>query len=121
MSTHDITKLPKWAQSRIKVLEHDLATYKRRFQRTVDGDTEVFLRAGAFEDDIPLPPKSHVLFKLGGDREIEVRVEQNDDAGFDALYVYAFGFSTRLLFAPRSTNTAYLYNLDLRDMKEKTT
>jgi hypothetical protein len=56
MQKRDVTKLPKWAQDRIAILERDLASAQEKLGAIGRGETlsRAALRVGIRYDDVPL-------------------------------------------------------------------
>ena len=93
---HDITKLPKWAQQRIKYAEQTASEALEREKRTVEGDTNVWIDKGYRRDRQPLPEHTRILFELE-DGSISVSVEDGK--------VYVMAIHGGLSVYPRSSNT----------------
>jgi len=113
MSERDLARLPKWARDRISLLERELASARKENRLMVEGETNVWIDS---IEPVPLPPDSRIRFDLPGGQEIQIRAETMDHeaGGIGRLVVYCARKDYRLLFAPGSTNTGYLYNLDPR-------
>ena len=74
----DISKLPKWAQRDIQVLEANLRSARRKLKEIAgEGETEVYLQQH-MENDIPLPAGSQIRFMVPG------RGQPNDRHHIDA-------------------------------------
>ncbi len=94
MRPNDTTKLPKWAQSRISVLERDLA-YER--ERLMEGpeDSNTFADPYATAPR-PLGKDTHIEFRLDGGK-VSARIENGN------LFLLASG--GRVKIQPHSSNT----------------
>jgi hypothetical protein len=83
----DVTKLPKWAQDRIRFAESQLENFKKKQQEAAAGKTEVFaLDSGYRGEPVGLPAGSRVAFQLAEDigkfpeiNGITVRVNQENN------------------------------------------
>jgi hypothetical protein len=72
-SSRDVTKLPKWAQDHITVLERDLAHWKAKASDGPEG-ADTFVRYYG-TDDKPLGTEPTILFVLDG-REAGLQVRK---------------------------------------------
>ncbi len=106
--THDVTKLPKWAQSEINRLERDLEAAREQNRLQVEGETEVFIHD--YPDNHPLPPNTTISFELDGER-IDVDVREHH-SGQKALYLYVYGGTGSLGFASGASNTGWAFVWD---------
>ena len=62
--SHDVTKLPKWAQSRIRALEADVEGWKEEAHRAgVDGDSPIYIHRYGNEK-IALPPNAVISYDV---------------------------------------------------------
>ena len=104
----DVSRLPKWAQSRIKVLEQRLAGCKNDLRAIIGGHDETNTSLVRFVDmqDLPLPNNTRVKFILQ-QGEIEI------DASKGYLYVYAssLGLGGELVVAPSVSNVVQIHLL----------
>lgn len=66
MGSQDISKLPKWVQSRIEAAERSAEYWREKIQAGERGDTEVWVQYYP-RDDVGLPPGSRISFKLFDD------------------------------------------------------
>ncbi len=98
---HDVSRLPKWAQDRIRVLEIDKARWKQSAQQVADGESNVYLRdyTGDGEFRRALPQNSHVIFVVE-DGSIEVGFR---DGTLD-VRTEGLGANQRLAVFPVSSN-----------------
>ena len=97
----DITKLPKWAQSRIQRLERDIAFYQERLAEGPE-NSDTFAEPYATPPR-PLGRETTVELRLGDNGEaIHVRTER-DTRGRRSVYVY--GSNMHLSVQPLSSNT----------------
>ena len=97
----DLSRLPKWAQNRISVLEMRLDESAAR-TRQMDGleETNVYMDGGIGEDR-RLPKDTRILFKLPGRMsDLYCRIDKG------RLYVQSNGSSVRI--APSSGNSFYV-------------
>jgi len=101
MKTHDISKLPKWAEQEILLLTSNLEYYKNK-AKEIKGEkkTDTYLSQG-INEPLPLPNNSHVIFVINSSRsittqQIQVRVVDNgiEISGCD-----------RLVIKPHASNT----------------
>ncbi len=106
--TRDVTKLPQWAQNRIKQLEGNVRYHKERADRADAGDTTVWIQrhgAGVANADIPLIPDSTICFYLDGE-ERQIQFYQAEEDGEQVIEVYGVSrqFSEGLSIYPRADN-----------------
>lgn len=121
----DISKLPKWAQRHIEVLEKNLRFAKEQNRLQVEGKTDVFLLnygQGASYNNIPLPPDSTIVFDLGGPEhrtELHARVVErvHEAGGVKKLEIMASGEPHHIIVESQSGNVITVANLDLRNME----
>lgn len=73
----DISKLPKWAQQRISILERRLNHLESVQRRVQEGDTDTWLHPWG-EDKEPLPPGTPILFLLSVEPYQSVRAYMKD-------------------------------------------
>jgi hypothetical protein len=100
-TVEDISRLPKWAQTKIRVLEMRLEESAARI-RQIDGleETNVFMDGGMGEDR-RLPKDTRILFKLPGRMSsLYCRIDKG------RLYVQSAGASVRI--APASANSFHV-------------
>ena len=100
--SHDVTKLPKWAQSRIQTAERNVADLQRDAVAMHDGESEVVIERYG-EDSIYLPPETTITFHVyGGKVDVRVRDEK--------LTVMGRGqsISDGLSIQPSSSNVLYV-------------
>lgn len=74
---NDVTKLPKWAQDRIKQLEGSVAHYKTKAYQVEEGETNVWV--SWLMETYYLPEDSIVMFKLKDGQTMEVRHDEFRD------------------------------------------
>lgn len=119
MPDHDIAKLPKWAQTRIRKLEADLASMDRKLSLMTKGETEVamlgYARDSAQRQDTYLPPGSIIVFRLGNGREIHAKVRPLGKHR-QVLELHASGSRHRLNITPWSSNVAIVANEEIEDL-----
>jgi hypothetical protein len=109
--THDVTKLPKWAQRRIETLETQLEQVREANRLQVEGETDIWIQDYS-RGDRPLPVNSTIRFDLGDD-EIDISVRDHS-SGRPALYVYVPGSRKYPVYASGSSNTGWIVLLDSR-------
>lgn len=87
----DVTKLPKWAQEKIRLLEMRLAEARAENTEIAEGNTDTFVEGRLGLPDKYLPNRTEVTFRIGPDRRnvIRVRNEKNHIYinGDDALMI----------------------------------
>jgi hypothetical protein len=85
MQTHDITKLPQWAQEHIERLAHLAAYWEGKYQRQQAGDTEAWYDMGhGMDTKQPLPPGSTLICRVP-DGEVRMHARKG------MVEVFAFG------------------------------
>lgn len=101
---YDVTNLPKWAQSRISVLERNVEHWKAKaYQASVEGDTDTYLEpySDMHSQGQPLPEGSTVRFRMGEGIGHYIDVRKRDDI----IEVHS---GERLGVLPQSSNYLYL-------------
>ena len=103
-SAGDVTRLPKWAQRRIEVLERALAYERAKLAQGPEGSM-------AFADPHseaprPLGPRPHIRFLVGETlrgryQEIDISLADRQPDGIRRLQIMG---SDSILVCPRSTN-----------------
>jgi len=91
MTTHDISKLPKWAQNRIENLEREVESFPPVKSRTQARNTDVFLQS-LVRGNTPMPQFTKFVFEFGdtpGDQSITVG--KSERAQMDVLEIYGSG------------------------------
>ena len=91
----DLTKLPKWAQRKIEALRRDVEHWKRIAQQRVgEGETDTFVWQPVDGDDIPLPKRAAIEFRLTERSRVRVFIREDRDGdrvldvcGSDPLHV----------------------------------
>jgi hypothetical protein len=81
----DTSKLPKWAQEYIRILEakaeSDIEHYRQKMaELSGDAATNTFIDQGYNEVDIPLEKDARIKILLGGDRDY-LTIHHNDRGG----------------------------------------
>ncbi len=87
---NDVTRLPRWAQDRIRIAEMRLREARAEIETLfVTKDTDTFWAEG-IDPEKPLPKGGRVRFYLGTYQHIDVRIEEGriDVNGSDTLVVY---------------------------------
>ena len=87
---NDVTKLPIWAQGRIRIAEMRLREAEEKINTLfVTKDTDTFWAEG-IDPMKPLPKGGRVRFCLGPRQHIDVRIEEGriDVNGSDTVVVY---------------------------------
>ena len=76
-----ISRLPKWAQSHIGVLERDNKSFRDRDEAMETGDTNTWREDIFPEPDIALPPDSQIIFlcKNEDGRIVSIKARAHDD------------------------------------------
>lgn len=107
--SHDVTRLPKWAQGRIAQAEQSARYWREKMTFADSGDTEVFIRRFGV-GNIGLPPESMVSFMVTNDDETTGRfdVRLGEDQRLEVIGVGAVGLSDQVRVIPRSTNLFYV-------------
>lgn len=102
----DVTKLPKWAQQRISMLERDNQALRdeRRGNWSDGGETEVLILH--YPESIPLPQGSRIHFQL---KEGGIQVSVRGDGDHIEVYGMAGG---RLSVMPSSSNVVRIKVVD---------
>ncbi len=113
MKQHNVASLPKWAQSRIEVLENSVARWKKVQAEVAEGDSDIFVEdRSSFldEDDTALPRETSIRFVFDKDKNTirhgrpgEIRVHFREDARGKRLEISAR--DGRLVIHPVVTNT----------------
>ena len=104
--SHDVTKLPKWAQSRIQTAERNVADLQRDAVAMHDGESEVVIERYG-EDSIYLPPETTITFHVyGGKVDVSVRDEKLTVMG--RVMGRGQSMSDGLLIQPSSSNVVYV-------------
>ena len=106
--SHDITKLPKWAQSRIEVAERNADYWKAQVFEMEEGDTNVFQQdyTGDPPHRKPLARDTTIIF-ITEDSEITVGFRD------DRLQVMSgYGRKTRLAIGPLSSNLIEVWGIE---------
>lgn len=101
MPEGDVSKLPKWAQQRIDVLEQNIDAWKRRALAGPD-DADTF--AMHLGEQAPLGSGTTVRFVLGDDPRYGIRGRMEVDCRVDRGELYVYGGSHGLSVLPWSTN-----------------
>ena len=109
MTAEQIAKLPKWAQSRISVLEANLA-YERAENAVISaGESNTWIEANepTFGTRIYLPPNAMVCFKLRNGDEVSAYVRRDSrDDHCGKLDINSKSGS--ILVEPRAANSVYI-------------
>ena len=93
----NLSKLPKWAQERIRVLEMRLQESQATIKAMFPGSISNVLWRG--ENHYPLPPNSSIRFFLAG-KIVDVRIDE------EKLYIN--GSLLHLNVKPVATNAIYV-------------
>lgn len=114
MKQHDVTKLPKWAQDRMRVLERDIDHYKQVAYDTGHGDTDIYIRRG-LDERYYLPRYSKITFVIDEDKGERITVGKTESWAFgQSVQIMAEGASSTLLSHPQSGNVMIVTNKDVR-------
>lgn len=77
-SERDSSKLPKWAQTKIEVLEKDVEWHRRRLAEALggpeDSNTYIDTYTDINERKLNLPNDSRVVFRLPNGHQLEARL-----------------------------------------------
>ena len=103
---NDITKLPKWAQAKISVLEANVEHYKKAALEMESGESNVYQRDYASwpEDRRPIKRDSHILFVAEDGTEFDVGFRDDE---FEVT-LGARSVKDRLAIKPRSSNVVVI-------------
>jgi hypothetical protein len=102
---HDLTKLPKWAQTLIAVLESDIRYLKAKVEAGPE-NSNTFADPHA-DPPRPLGQSPNIQFMLGRDdlrQYIQARIQQDHNG---TPYVYIMGGDS-IVIEPQSSNTVRL-------------
>lgn len=107
-TNEDITRLPKWAQQRIEVLERDKEHWKQKAAKVEGLKPEtpgIFIRNGINEDFPVALDTETIRFVLSARHSIDVRIEHGYGDDEPYLYVMATGSAgDGLVVGPQSSN-----------------
>jgi len=110
VNSYDVAKLPKWAQSRIRVLENSVQYYK---DKMLQGDQP----GGAIRAHVAhgvvrgLPDETEIEFTMSDGSQ--VRVSLTDDDSIELMHVYST-YRSRMAVVPRAGNVLEVITADRR-------
>lgn len=76
MNTHDVTKLPRWAQNEISRLKANEAAAKSRLSVALGEEESPLKLHLTYGHEVGISPSASLLYKTEGRKILEVRVSQ---------------------------------------------